>query len=121
MNESSTLSVGRHVTCGRIFETFNDCLSISSCSRPHKSGRELALCTYCLSTTIMPDNDSQRRVELDDLDMLIVERPDTTNGKLVQRGPVMTSVLIHSSFRMDTAAHIVVSLLLLHPPDLDQR
>lgn len=42
---------------------------------------------YSLSATVMPDNDRQRGIEFDDLDMLVVEGPDTTNGKLVQRGP----------------------------------
>jgi hypothetical protein len=40
-----------------------------------------------LATPVVPDNNSQGRVELDDLDVLVVKRADTANGELVERSP----------------------------------
>jgi len=42
---------------------------------------------YGLSTTIMTDDDSQGRIEFDDLNMLVVKRTDPTNCELVQGRP----------------------------------
>jgi len=40
-----------------------------------------------LSTTVMTNDDSQGRIELDDLNMLVVERTDPANCELVQGRP----------------------------------
>ena len=48
------------------------------------------LSTYRLAATIVPHDYSQWRVEFDDLNMLVVERSDTSNGELVKRRPVMS-------------------------------
>jgi hypothetical protein len=46
---------------------------------------------YSLSTSIMANNNCQRRIEFNDLNMFIVEGTDTPNRKLVQRRPMMSA------------------------------
>jgi hypothetical protein len=40
--------------------------------------------THCLTAAVVPYDNGQRRVELDDLHMLVVERPDATDSKLIK-------------------------------------
>lgn len=67
----------------------------------------------------MTDDDRQRRIELNDLHVLIIERPDTTDGQLVQRSPKAASVFVILP-ALGTAAHIVKAIFLLQSLPLIQ-
>lgn len=62
MNESTSLAVGRQLSSGSIFKTFDN---------------------SCLSRTIVSDNQSQRSVELDSLSNSRAEGPNTRDGQFV--------------------------------------
>lgn len=53
---------------------------------------QTADCAHSLSCSIYSDDDCNRAVELDNIHALVIERPDATNGELVEGGPRNVSV-----------------------------
>lgn len=55
----------------------------------HSSATDIArhMQVDSLSATIVTDDHCKRRVEFDDLDVLVVEAPNAPDGKLVKRSP----------------------------------
>jgi hypothetical protein len=54
---------------------------------------------YRLSASIMSDNNGQGRIELDDLYMLVVERPDSPNGQFIERSPTESAHAGNAAWR----------------------
>ena len=93
MHECAALGVWGEVTSGNVLETFNDGLQCQL-ARQLYDARGPVRKTDGLATAIMPNNNGQGRVELHNLDTLVVKRPDTPDGQLVQGGPVIQLCIV---------------------------
>ena len=74
MDESSTLAIGRQISRGDVFQTFDNGLVKSAGAH-----LEFWFFTYSLSRAVESDDESQRSMELDRLAPGVVEGPDAGN------------------------------------------
>lgn len=87
MDKCPSLGIGRHVTGCCILEAFDDGLIINSCRfvAGYRMNREKP--AHCFSTPIVSNDDSEGRVEFNDLDMLVVEGAYASDGELIEGSP----------------------------------